>query len=123
LTRTASEPIFPLPGDSPGAIHSFLIAALMLPVYLSVYTAVELDSVSSLILLLAEKAGSAGVSRDELLVVANDEDCIVSRLKELLESGLLRRDGEVFAITRAGKTFHDFFLLIDRLFKTQGARG
>ena len=82
-----------------------LISGAVFLVYLSMYTAVERDSVSSMFLLAAERAGAEGVPVEDLLRGLSDEDLVLSRLDALKASGMVVCRGEKFCITWSGRVF------------------
>ncbi|MBM4396828.1 MAG: hypothetical protein FJ087_14195 [Deltaproteobacteria bacterium] len=82
---------------APGAadlVRGLLVGWFSFLAYLSQYMAVELDSASAVMLLHVAAAPPEGVTEADLLGLLDDEDVVLSRLRELVGSGMVgERDG------------------------------
>lgn len=78
-----------------------LYAALFLS-YVTTYSAVQADSPTMTILLLIERAGAAGCTRDELRARLNDRVLVIPRLDDLAAGNLVRFDRGRYVVTPRG---------------------
>jgi len=103
--------------------RSLLVSESVFLVYLSFYTAVELDSTSSVILLQAERAGELGVREEDLYELLNDEDLIYSRLEELVRNRWITRDRGLYRPALRGRLFIGLVRLARLPFTREGVGG
>lgn len=90
----------------PAALPEYLQMALFLVsltmAYVGVYTAIEADSPSLVIIMRIAKAGTSGVSREALDRTLDDDVLIKPRLRDLLADRLVEFDGEKYRLKRSG---------------------
>lgn len=85
---------------------NFLVLEVSLLVaYATIFSAVQADSPTMIILLRVEAAGARGVSRADLLTELTDELLVGPRLEDLLTGGLARREGGRYVIGPRGALF------------------
>jgi len=114
---------FPIPQSVTRIVHSFILAFFLLPVYLSAYSAIEYDSVSSLILLYAEKAGARGFTKKEVQGITDDQHVIINRLDEMINIKTIMKENMRYSITRRGKLFLFLFVCPKRMLNSSRIEG
>lgn len=85
--------------------RALLILMAIFFVYLSTFTAIELESVSCLFAQRLKEAGSEGLEPQDMLRLLNDNDVILSRLRELQNFGFVTEDDGRFTATKKGLLF------------------
>jgi hypothetical protein len=73
--------------------------------YIIVYTALEVDSPTLVMILLLEKAGEDGVSRSEILALLNDDIIVKPRVRDLVRDRMLVREIDGYRETTKGRRF------------------
>jgi uncharacterized protein YacL len=71
--------------------------------YLVLYSAIEADSPTLLMLLEIDKCGSAGLTKDKLREILDDDLLIKPRLNDLLLEGLIVRRGNKIKLSGKGR--------------------
>ena len=88
------------------AVVLYVLLALA---YVIVYTAVEVDSPSAMIMLLARQRGGEGITYAELRAMLTDDYLVLARLEDLVAAGSVRFTGTDYQLEPRG-------LIIARLF-------
>lgn len=96
--------VLPRPDTSIEFARALLLSLAVFLVYLSMNNAAERDSVSCLFLLALHRAGPAGLPREELFRLV-DDDVVLSRLSDLVAGRWVKEGDGTFQITFAGRTF------------------
>lgn len=112
----------PLPSVA-GVLRTLLLAVTVFLVYLSFYSAVELDSTSAVVLLTVERGPAEGVPEGELFGLLDDADLIVARAEEMVRSRWLVRDGQTYRLAPRGRVFLGAVRLVRRTFKADRVGG
>lgn len=94
-------------------LHIILLFLSVALAYLILYSAIEADSPSLLIVMHIAKAGKAGLPENALKEALGDNLLIEPRLKDLVCARLADFDGKIYKINHNGK----FFMLPVRLFR------
>lgn len=88
-------------------IAGFVISLTL--AYMITYSAVEVDSPSLVMALAISKAGPGGLSDAEFQAMMNNALLVEPRIRDMLRDGLIRRDGEVYRLTRKGERMARLF--------------
>ncbi len=95
-----------------GASHwaeSILLALAVAAAYVMSYPPVEVDSPTLVIIRVIAAAGKAGLDKNELYRLLDDEALVVPRILDLLREGLASEAGGRYALTRKGSGLAGFF--------------
>lgn len=96
------------------AVYLFFFVGSIALAYASFYTTIEGSSPSLDILLMLD-GSRAGVCRQEILNILNDDYLVLSRLDDLVSCGMARYAGGRYRLAPAGATFVSIFILFRRL--------
>lgn len=99
----------------PAMLHFTIFYVPMALAYVSLYSLIEHDSPSLLIVRALAEAGSSGRSRQELEDLFQ-EDIVESRLKAAISNGLVRLSGEGWALTPMGRVVGSVASLIKSIY-------
>lgn len=98
-------------GGVPLPATALMLYVLLSLAYTIVYTAVEVDSPSALIVLLVQERGDQGMAYAELREILTDDNLVMARLRDLVAVGSVSATGSQFRLEPRG-------LLIARIFAT-----
>lgn len=97
-------------------ISLFVISATL--AYIITYSAVEVDSPSLLMVLAIDRAGTAGLSIEELHSTMNDALLVEPRIRDLILDGMAQQDGDLYRLTAKGAVMARMFTVQRRLLKS-----
>jgi len=89
--------------------HIALYVTSLILAYMITYSAVEADSPSLVIVLTLEKAGTRGLTEDELLALASDKVLIDPRLADLLTDKMAVLENNRYSLTGKGRFMAGLF--------------
>lgn len=96
---------------------SLLFVSLTL-VYISSYSAVEVDSPSLSMLLIIAEAGPEGLPKEKLYDIMTDAFLVKPRIIDLVNDKILFLDKDKYKVTRKGAVIAKMFILSRSLLKT-----
>lgn len=83
--------------------------------YIAVYSAIEADSPSLVMVMNIYKAGDKGLSRDELLHATTDDLLVRPRTRDLLSAKMVRLEQDKYWLTGRGRLFIRVFIFYRNL--------
>ncbi len=84
------------------AVHAAVLLASLALAYIVVYTAVEVDSPSLSMVLRIGEAGEGGIEPERLAAGFGDERLVLPRLRDLVRSGAVSCEGDVYRLRAGG---------------------
>lgn len=107
-------------GKITSTVECFYIALFVLSLaitYISIYSAIEADSPSLVIVTKIAKAGSKGLNKEELLLSLTDDLLVKSRLTDLIGAKMVYLDGDKYKLSLSGVLFIRIFIFYRKLLK------
>ncbi len=87
--------------------------------YIAAYTAIEADSPSLVMAINIYKAGTRGLSRDELLKSATDDLLVKPRIRDLLSAKMVFLEKDKYWLTGRGRLFIRVFIFYRSFLKLE----
>lgn len=111
------------PGTVAEWLETGLFVAAVTLAYVVTYSAVEEDSPSMRIVKWVAQESAIGVEPATLEAVFATDDVLLARIDNLIRDGLLRRDGELLALTTKGERLTKLFAFYRALLRLQTKGG